>query len=173
ERRTRRSTFELDIHAQCVGDVFGNESVAEILVHALGGQRAQVANDAPARTLAAVAPHRPDVVVADRRRVVEPDLGARTNFLGGKEDETLVHFAKSGVRLARVIDVSAGAVAGVDVRLGAEADAVGGKSAASLPEQVGIDDAAGDDENLLAGAEAPRREQTLSISRRGDGDVRV
>ena len=78
-----------------------------------------------------MAPHRPDVVVADRRRVVDEDLAADGNGRRGKDDEPIARFSNSRIGITGVVEISPGCVTGIEIRLRAESYAIGREAPAA------------------------------------------
>ena len=77
-----------------------------------------------------------------------------------------------GVRVARVIDVPADAVARIEIRLRAEANAVVEKRSAALPQHLVVHDPSGDPDDRLHRGERLEREQPGSDARRPDAHAR-
>ena len=75
----------------------GNESVPEVLDAQVGGERTKIANQLATRRVAAATAHRPDVVVTDRRRVVEGDLFALRYSARGNEVQPIRRLATAAL----------------------------------------------------------------------------
>ena len=88
----------------------------------------------------------------------------------GEEEKLVVVFSNAGVRRARMVEESARCVTGIEVGLGAEAKAIVGERAASLPKNVGGNDAADDLNDRLALTKRPRGDETQPVADRSNDD---
>lgn len=120
--------------------------------------------------MSAVASHRPDVVVGQYRRVVDDDLFPRRDRGRRKEKELVVDLANAGVGFTRVIQVPAERVTGIEIRLRPKAEAIVGERAASFPENISIDDAAGDLDDRLIAPVRTRGEESEAVAGASDND---
>ena len=91
-----------------------------------------------------MAAHRPDIIVAEYRGVVDDYFFSGSNSPGGEEEEAIVGFADRRVRIARMIEKAARPELRVKICLGSEPEAVIRERSANSRHQGRVDDPAAD-----------------------------
>lgn len=133
-----------------IDDELRHHPAADIPLLQRRRQRTEAPYPAPAYRVTTVAAHGPDVVIAKDGRIVDEDFLARTERLGGEEKKLIAGLGDAGVRCTAVIQIPSRLIAGIEIRLGAETEAVVGECAASFPEDAVVHDSPDDLDDGLA-----------------------
>jgi hypothetical protein len=112
---------------QSPNDVLRHQAGLDVFALQLSRHRSKTPYYRSTTLTSAVAPHCPDVVVADRRGIVDDDLGSLPDARGGEQKELVPPLANPGIRFARVVEISPHIGARIEIGIRPEANTVRGK----------------------------------------------